>query len=172
MRIIIYSCNYINEILLNTQRITDQGYWTNMSDCRSIIKYKIYHEVQWALQSKILLLQMANKRRVFFKYHYDDIIMSAMASHITILTIVCLTVYSRRRSRKHQSSASLAFVREFKGSVTRKMFPFVEVIMLYHIILANGLVALALVVVVLSAIIYFIGIIKHMFQSCAIDIVW
>ena len=32
--------------------------------------------------------------------HYIDVIMSAMASHITSLTIVCSTVYSRRRSKK------------------------------------------------------------------------
>ena len=37
--------------------------------------------------------------------------MIAMASQITSLTIVYSTVYSRRRSKNHQSSASLAFVR-------------------------------------------------------------
>ena len=36
--------------------------------------------------------------------------MSAMASQITNLTIVCSTVYSAADQRKHQSSASLAFV--------------------------------------------------------------
>ena len=39
--------------------------------------------------------------------HYIDVIMSTMASQITILTIVCSTVYSG----VGQSSASLAFVR-------------------------------------------------------------
>ena len=78
--------------------------------------------------------------------------MSAMASQITSLTIVYTTVYSRRRSKKttvysgtdqrrHQSFASLAFVREIhrwpvnsphKGPVTRKMFPFDDVIMTHH----------------------------------------
>ena len=43
--------------------------------------------------------------------HYDDIIMGAMASQITSLTIVYSTVYSGTDQRKHQSSASLAFVR-------------------------------------------------------------
>ena len=43
--------------------------------------------------------------------HYNDIIMSAMASQITTLMIVYSTVYSGRDQRKHQSSASLAFVR-------------------------------------------------------------
>ena len=43
--------------------------------------------------------------------HYNDVIMSAMASQYTSLTVVYSTVYSRRRSKKHQSFASLAFVR-------------------------------------------------------------
>ena len=65
--------------------------------------------------------------------------MGVMAYQITSLTIVYLTIYSGEDQRKHQSSASLAFVREicgeFTGSphkwpVTRKMFPFDDVIML------------------------------------------
>ena len=53
-----------------------------------------------------------------------------MASQITSLTIVYSTVYSRADQRKHQSSASLAFLRGLhKGPVTRKMFPFDDVIM-------------------------------------------
>ena len=64
--------------------------------------------------------------------------MGAIASQITILTIVYLAVYPGADQRKHQSSASLAFVREIhrwpvnsphKGPVTRKMFPFDDVIM-------------------------------------------
>ena len=42
--------------------------------------------------------------------HYDDVIMGAMASQITSLTIVYSTVYSGANQRKDQSSASLAFV--------------------------------------------------------------
>ena len=37
--------------------------------------------------------------------------MGAIATHITSLTIVYSTVYSDAIQRKHQSSASLAFVR-------------------------------------------------------------
>ena len=64
--------------------------------------------------------------------------MGAMASQITGLTIVYSTVYSGADQRKNQSSASLAFVREIhrwpmnfphKVPVTRKMFPFDNVIM-------------------------------------------
>ena len=64
--------------------------------------------------------------------------MGTMASQITSLTIVYSTVYSDADQRKHQSSASLAFVWGFhrgpvnsphKWPVTRKMFPFDDVIM-------------------------------------------
>ena len=74
--------------------------------------------------------------------HYDDVIMGAMASQITSLTIVYSTVYSGADQRKHQSSASLAFVRGIhrgpvnsphKWPVARKMFPFNDVIMLCQI---------------------------------------
>ena len=61
-----------------------------------------------------------------------------MASQITSVKIVYLTVYSGADQGKHQSSTSLAFVREihrwpvnspYKWPVTRKMFPFDDVIM-------------------------------------------
>ena len=70
--------------------------------------------------------------------HYCDIIMSAMASPIISLTIVNSTVYSSTDERKYRSPASLAFVRGIhrwtvnsphKGPVTRKLFPFDDVIM-------------------------------------------
>ena len=71
-------------------------------------------------------------------YHDSDVIMSTMASQIASLMIVYSTVYSGADQRKHQSSASMAFVRGIhrwpvnslhKGPVTRKMFPFDDVIM-------------------------------------------
>ena len=70
--------------------------------------------------------------------HYDDVIMTMLASQITSLTVVYSIVYSGVNQRKHQSSASLAFVWEIhrgpvnfphKWPVTRKMFPFDDVIM-------------------------------------------
>ena len=72
------------------------------------------------------------------RIHYNDVLMGAIASQITSLTIVYSTVYSSVDQRKHQSSASLAFVRgihrgpvnsPYKWPVTRKMFPFDDVIM-------------------------------------------
>ena len=76
--------------------------------------------------------------------HDNVVIMSAMESQITRLTIVYSTVYSCVDQRKHQSSASLAFVRGIyrwivnsphKGPVTRKVFPFDDVIMLRLVVL-------------------------------------
>ena len=64
--------------------------------------------------------------------------MGDIASQITNLAIVYSTVYSDTDHRKHQSSASLAFVREIhrkpvnsphKWPVTQKIFPFDDVIM-------------------------------------------
>ena len=72
------------------------------------------------------------------KCHYNDVIMGAIASKITSLTIAFSNVYSDADQRKHQSSASLAFVQgihrgpvnsQHKVPVTRKMFPFDDVIM-------------------------------------------
>ena len=70
--------------------------------------------------------------------HYGDVTMGAITSQITSLMIVYSTVYSGADQSKHQSSASLAFVWEIhrgpvnfphKWPVTRKMFPFDDVIM-------------------------------------------
>ena len=48
--------------------------------------------------------------------HYNDVIMSAMASQITGVAIVCSTVSSGADQRQHQSSTSLASVcGEFTG---------------------------------------------------------
>ena len=77
---------------------------------------------------------------VLLKSHYNDVLMSAMASQITSLTIFYSAVYSGADQRKHQSPASLAFVRGIhrwpvnsphKGPVTRKMFPFDDVIIMF-----------------------------------------
>ena len=72
------------------------------------------------------------------RMHYDDVRMGAIASQITSLTIIYSIVYSDADQRKHQSSASLAFVWGIhrgpvnfphKWPVKRKMFPFDDVIM-------------------------------------------
>ena len=62
--------------------------------------------------------------------------MSAMASQLVGILVVCSTVCSGANQRKRQSSAPLSFVRRIhwwpmnsshKGPVTRKMFPFDDV---------------------------------------------
>ena len=88
----------------------------------------------WILPHE-LLIQEPN---LVTTIHYNDVIMGAIASQITSLTIVYSIVYSGTYQRKHQSSASLAFVRGIhrgpvnsphKWPVTRKMFPFDDIIM-------------------------------------------
>ena len=78
--------------------------------------------------------------------HYDDVIMTMLASQITSLTVVYSIVYSGVNQRKHQSSASLVFVREIhrrpvnfphKWPVTRKMFPFDDVIMISFAVISH-----------------------------------
>ena len=70
--------------------------------------------------------------------NYSDVIMGTMAPQITSLAIVYSSVYSGADRRKHQSPASLAFLRGIhqgpvksphKCPVTLKMFPFDDVIM-------------------------------------------
>ena len=70
--------------------------------------------------------------------HYNDVIMGTMVSQITSLTIVYSIIYSGADQKKKQSSTSLAFVRGIhrwpvnsphKGPVTRKVFPFDDLIM-------------------------------------------
>ena len=65
--------------------------------------------------------------------------MGTIASQITSLSIVYSNIYWDADQRKHQSSASLAFVRGIhrwpvnsphKYPVTRKMFPFDDVIIM------------------------------------------
>ena len=79
-----------------------------------------------------------------YTVNYGDVIMSAMASQITGVSMICSTVCSGADQRKHQSSAPLAFVRGIhrwpvnsphKGPVTRKIFPFDDVIM----VIGNGI---------------------------------
>ena len=70
--------------------------------------------------------------------HHNDVKMRAMVSQITSMSIVYSAVCSGAKQRKHQSSASLAFVEGIhrwpvnsphKGPITRKNVPFGDVIM-------------------------------------------
>ena len=120
-----------------------------------VLVYKCTHMSQKKLRKSYIFIMQntlkTNRKQVsptymtsIFSTHYSDVTMGAMASPITSLTIVYSTVYSGADQRKHQSYASLAFVRGIhrwpvnsphKWPVTRKMFPFDDVIMKYHRIL-------------------------------------
>ena len=80
---------------------------------------------------------IADCRHIATQYYHIliDVIMGAMASQITSITIVYSTVYSGADQIKHQSSASLAFVRGIhrwpvnsphKWQVTRKISSWVN----------------------------------------------
>ena len=80
--------------------------------------------------------------------YITDVIMSVIAFLITRVAIVYSIVCSGVDQRKHQSSASLAFVRGIhrwpvnsphKGPVTRKMFPCDDVIMIQTEVWSMGL---------------------------------
>ena len=88
--------------------------------------------------SALMTLCVRDTNAGFGVCHHCDVIMGAIAPQITSLT----TVYSDADQRKHQSSASLAFVRGIhrspvnsphKWAVTRKLFPFDDVIMFVFI---------------------------------------
>ena len=75
---------------------------------------------------------------LYIFYYHSNVIMSAMASQITGISIVYSTVCLGTDQRKHQSSVSPAFVRGIqwwpvnslhKGPVTKKMFSFDDVVM-------------------------------------------
>ena len=94
------------------------------------------YQMNYAHGSRLVVIWYRSILPVSF--HYDDVIMTTLASQITSLAVVYSTVYSDADQRKHQSSASLAFVRGIhrgpvnsphKWPVTRKMFPFDDVIM-------------------------------------------
>ena len=85
------------------------------------------------------IVTLSNQTNDHSKYwHYNDVIMSVMASKITSVSIFCSTVGPGADLRKHQSAAPLAFVRGIhrwpvnsphKKPVTRKFFTFDDVIM-------------------------------------------
>ena len=113
-----YKCHGDNSrypLLLWRHRLRDRLFWCY-----------ILRDLPWSYCSDI------------WEPHYNDVKMSATASQITTLMIVYSTVYSGADQRKHQNSASLSFVlgihrwpvnSPHTWPVTRKIFPFDDVIM-------------------------------------------
>ena len=115
--------------------------WTLVELCRNM---GIYDAFRAGLPGQIypgfilLFIHVAHKSsHVAEDIHNSDVILGAIASQITSVSIVNSTLCSGADQRKHQSSASLAFVRGIhrspvnsphKGPVMRRMFPFDDII--------------------------------------------
>ena len=123
----------ISELLVEYISTTIRKYDINCCSQGSELKFKHWPGTEQAI------IQCLNKwRPISFSYHYSDVLMTTIASQFTSLTIVYSTVDSGADQSKHQSFASLAFVwgihrgpvnSPHKWPVTRKMFPFDDVIM-------------------------------------------
>ena len=94
-------------------------------------RYSVIYEVAWNIQS---IMTPLNWNALRWRHNGRD----SVSNHQPYDCL--LNRLFRRRPRKHQSSASLAFVRGIhrrpvnsphKGPVTRKMFPFDDVIMMF-----------------------------------------
>ena len=101
----IYSCM----CLIMACQIANRWLWTMHCKKKSIHGFKHHrhkdvmttNDAPWLMSTCCWLVQC-----------YDsDVIMNAMVSHITSVSMVCSTVCSGTDQRKHQSSASLAFMR-------------------------------------------------------------
>ena len=88
--------------------------WCVHYQCQQCKVFVMWRGTSPAYISGLILGLQASERR-HYKAHYNDVIMGAIASQITCLTIVYSTVYSGADQRKQQSSASLALCREFTG---------------------------------------------------------
>ena len=129
--------------------------WANNQDAGDLRRHRAHYDdsVMWIFMIRGCLSSSWNQcqpmtkqiKNIYFLLR-SDIIMGAMASLITSLTTVYSSVYSGADQRKHQSSASLVFVQGIhrwpvnsahKWPVTRKMFPFDDVIMISCKLLYN-----------------------------------
>ena len=145
--------NYRNKTVVKTSYLYNEN--TEMR--KDILHIETEPCPLWDLLPKLsLCCTWAYQCEDFVFSHYDDVIMTMLASQISSLPVVCSIVYSDVNQRKHQSSASLAFVREIhrgpvnfphKWPVTRKMFPFDDVIMLCCTVLSGQLLLVSFVLI-------------------------
>ena len=128
-------------LLMDTETISwKNGRFAGVKPMRFFLKFAIFFYPTFYGVISLVIGQSYdyhNASEITLK-HYCDVIIGANASDITSLTIVFSTAYWDTDQRKHQSSASLAFVRGIhrppvnsphKWPVPRKMFPFDDVIM-------------------------------------------
>ena len=105
--------------------------------CPLLLKIQIYRT-----EAISHILDLENGRNFKHCVHDSDVIMITVPSQITGVSIICSTVCLGTDQRKHQSPASLAFVRGIhrspvdsphKRPVTRKIFALDGVIMIWHV---------------------------------------
>ena len=115
------------KLRLSSRSVYPKKYKVRTSRCFSVVWYRSTLPVYFRLAF------LAPEQS-----HYSDVIMCEIASQIASLAIVYSTIYSGSDQRKHQSSASLAFVwgihlspvnSPHKWPVTRKMLTFDDVTM-------------------------------------------
>ena len=107
-------------------------FWHTNENLLHLYIYIYIYNVYLKFRTRFLLISV----------HYNDVIMSAVASQITIVSIVWSTVGSGADQRKHQSSASLDLCKEFaddrwiphtaqsmQRASNAETFPFHDVIM-------------------------------------------
>ena len=70
---------------------------------------------KWCVFNMTLVVDILHQENGYHASHYSDVTMGAMASLITSITNVYLTVNSGADQIKHQSSASLVLCGEFTG---------------------------------------------------------
>ena len=124
-----------NDLRLMTRELTDD-------------KWTFFHVMAWCRQVTNLCLSQCWPKSISpyditrAQRHYSDVIMGSMTSQITNLTIVYSAIYSGADQRKHQKLCVTGLCvgnspgqvnSPHKWPVTRKMFPFDDVIMYVQI---------------------------------------
>ena len=102
----MFKCNHVTA---NISDFPDASWWVNWLAAYMTARGMSWMMIMsWVIGGSIsALIQFADNM-----IHYGDVIMGTIVSQITSLMIVYSTVYSDTDQRKHQSPASLAFVRD------------------------------------------------------------
>ena len=110
---------YGNRVTFSWIKIIDNGHFSKLhrdvcGDQRPglsrhfYVKIHVFKSGFWLADSAYQQIRSHDRKSLL---HYIDVIMTTMTSRITSLTVVYSNVYSDADQRKHQSFASLAFVR-------------------------------------------------------------
>ena len=134
-----FGAAYIRGLTVTTKLLSMQRpHWSNLHHMHKPLDANTRkHQFPVGVCALYLLFINIHSRCCCSYIHYKDVTVSAISSQITSLISVYSTVYWGAEQRKHQSSASLDFVRvshrwpvhsPHKWPVTRNMFPFDDVI--------------------------------------------